>query len=329
MLDILRKHASSWLIKVILGAIIISFAFFFGYNRMTRAKRGLQGLGTGEAVATVNGVDISAAEYRFFHERNLERLKENIKGEGMDESLRKIVQSMTLQQLIQRQLLLQTAEKLGVRIPDAELAFVIRRNPELIRDGEFDPIFYRHQYLPYFENRFGINYEELVRQDLAIDALKSIFTDIDVTPASENEVMKWTFEVVSIQPKKLVEEKKVKDEAEAKKVAEEFAAHPRDWKKLAQKSHVDVKTVGPLTIAQRSQILEGRGALQDYQKIFTLNESRPVSSMELGDAIYIVKFVGKKTETAQAIQERQGDFLSNWLGHQVKTAKIQTYLEAE
>jgi len=322
MLDVLRKHASSWLIKVILGAIIISFAFFFGYNRMTRAKRAVGGLTQGTA-AIVNGVEISDTEFKFFLDRNLDRLRETFKGEGMAESLQKFAQQMTLQQLVQRELLFQTAQKVGIKITDGELAAMIRKNPELIKDGEFDPIFYRHQYLPYFENRFGINYEELVRQDLAIEALERLFAGIDSQPAAGNESTLWTFEVAAIE--------KPKDGQDVGSIAKSFVSAPKDWKGLSQKTKATLKTVGPVTIAERQKILEGRGKFDDYQKIFALNTERPVieAPIESGDAFYVVRLVEKKTSPVNATQERGEDFLAGWMREQMKTAKISTFLQAE
>lgn len=308
------------MIKLILGAIIISFAFFFGYNRMTRARRAAGGLVPGQPVATVNGVGISDTEFRFFYDRNLERFKDTFKGEEMTESIQKFVQTMTLQQLVQRELKLQTANSLGIRITDGELAATIKKNPELIRDGEFDPIFYRHQYLPYFENRFGINYEELVRQDLAIQTLESLFAGIDATEETESTL--WTFEVA------LIEQKDAKNPEDAKSLAQSFVSS-KNWKGLAKKTHVDLKIVGPITIAERARILNGRGVFKDFQKIFALNNTHPVTHepVEIGDALFVVRFVEKKTSPVKATAERRGDFLDAWMREQMKTAKIITYLE--
>lgn len=321
MLDVLRKHASSWLIKVILGAIIVSFAFFFGYNRMTRARQTVKGLIPGQPVATVNGVEISDTEFQFFFDRNLDRLRETFKGEGMAESLRKFTQQMTLQQLIERELLIQTAQGMGIRITDAQLAATIRKNPELIKDGEFDPIFYRHQYLPYFENRFGINYEELIRQDMKIDALQRLFEGADSKATAENESTLWTFEVATLT--------KSKDGEDAQSLAQSFISSPKDWKVPAQKTKAIVKTVGPISIAERSKILDGRGTFGDYQNIFALNTTHPVINkpIESGDALYVVRFVEKKSSPVKASQERGDNFLAGWMNGQMKTAKIVTYLE--
>jgi hypothetical protein len=331
MLDILRRHASSWLIKFILGAIIISFAFFFGYNRMTRARRAVKGTvpGGGEVVAMVNGVEISDSEFRFFFDRNFERLKNSFKGDSMPESIRKLAESMTLQQLIQRELMLQTASNLGITISDEQLASTIRKNPELIKDGEFDPIFYRHQFLPYFENHFGINYEEFVRQDLAIQALETIFAGMETGTPTEKEKTVWTFDVVSLNPKKLIEDKVVGSEEEAKKLADSFISRPKEWKQLAKRSHAEIKTVGPITIAERGKLLSGSGTFEDFEKIFALNESHPSTLIEHGDNTFPIMFVQKKSSPETAAQARTQDFLGTWLQHKMTTAKIQTYLKGE
>lgn len=317
MLDVLRKHASSWMIKVILGAIIISFAFFFGYNRMTRAKRSIQGLAPGEPVATVNGVEISDTEFRFFYDRSLDRLREAIKGEGMAEQMQKFAMSMTLNQMIQRQLLLQTAEQLGIKVTDDELASVIRKNPELIKDGQFDPIFYKHQYLPYFENRFGIDYEELVRQDLTIQALESMFQNVDGVSASTTEEQLWTFEVVSLKQ-------------EDKALAQSFLG-ANDWAALAKKTKADVKKVGPITMAERSKILAGRGTFEDYTKIFLLSSQRPVLNepLELGDTIFLVRFVEQKSSPVAGSAKPSDRFFDSWMREAIAKAKIVTYLKDE
>ena len=119
-------------IKLILGAIIISFAFFFGYSRMSRSRRGIAGLAPGQPVAIVNGAEISDTDFSFFYDRNMDRLEQTIKEGAINESMRKFAQSMTLQQLIQRQLLLQTAHEAGIQISDQELASTIRKN-QIIR----------------------------------------------------------------------------------------------------------------------------------------------------------------------------------------------------
>ena len=55
MLSLMRKHAGSWLIKVLLGGVAITFVSWGGYQ-MTSQRSG--------RAATVNGETITAEEYR-------------------------------------------------------------------------------------------------------------------------------------------------------------------------------------------------------------------------------------------------------------------------
>ena len=64
MLDFMRKHAGTWLIKALLGAIVVVF-IFWGVGSWTSQQEGI--------VATVNGESISLEEYRSAYNRLLTR----------------------------------------------------------------------------------------------------------------------------------------------------------------------------------------------------------------------------------------------------------------
>ncbi|KKK99203.1 hypothetical protein LCGC14_2635080, partial [marine sediment metagenome] len=66
MLSLMRKYATTWLIKVILGAIVIVFVFWgVGSFRAQRAGR----------VAVVNGETITVEEYREVYNNIIEQLR--------------------------------------------------------------------------------------------------------------------------------------------------------------------------------------------------------------------------------------------------------------
>ena len=64
MLDILRKGAQSWGIKVVFGIIIAVFVFSFGVSRLQDHS--------GTAVATVNDAPIQLREFQEAVQRSLE-----------------------------------------------------------------------------------------------------------------------------------------------------------------------------------------------------------------------------------------------------------------
>lgn len=331
MLDLMRKHASSWLIKFMLGAIIVSFALFFGYSRISRTRRAIGGLPEGHPVATVNRMPISVEEFRFFFDRTMDSLKTTIKDESSSKSIRNFAQMLTLQQLIRRNMELKIAGDIGISVPDEELASTIRKSIAGMRGEEFDPIFYRHQFLPFFEDRYGINYEALTRQDLSIDMLQKNFSNLGDKPAGESENIMWTFEVAEVDPKTLTEKKVITDETEAPKIAKKFISSSNNWKKLADENKVEIKTVGPITIAERSRILGERGTIEELEQIFTLEKENPVikSPIKRGERLFVVKLVEKKNAPIAQKEKRTDEFLNNWLQNEITDAKIVNYLGTE
>ena len=67
MLDLMRKHARSWLIKVALGGIAIVFIFFFGWGDRAPRDRNV--------MAEVNGEVITYDRYRAAYDREVNLLK--------------------------------------------------------------------------------------------------------------------------------------------------------------------------------------------------------------------------------------------------------------
>jgi len=175
MLDIMRKHASSWGIKVLLGMIIVSFVLFFGYRQISRSRAPTtRGGKNQQAVAFVNHMAVPASEYRFYFDQAAERLRGQFEGKQIPEFMQGILEKSTMSRLVQRELLLQIADKLGIQVTDQELASVIRKS-QIAQRGEFDQTFYTTQYLPYFKNRFGIDFEDMLRNDIRAEKVQLLF----------------------------------------------------------------------------------------------------------------------------------------------------------
>jgi len=130
MLSLMRKHAGSWLIKLILGAIVVVFVLW-GVGSWTSQRSG--------RVATVNGDTITIEEYRAAYKRLLEQVRQSF-GNNLNEDLIKGLQleKQALQQLIDRTLLRQAAAELDLRVSDEELALAIRRINAFQTEGQFD-----------------------------------------------------------------------------------------------------------------------------------------------------------------------------------------------
>jgi len=126
----MRKHAKSWLIKVMIGLISIVFVLYFGYSFTER--KGLK-------VASVNGEPISRLEY----EETKRVLRENLQQQYRDawsEDLMKMfdIDNMALDNLINQRLVNQEAKKIGLDITEKEIQEEILAYPYFQSNGRFD-----------------------------------------------------------------------------------------------------------------------------------------------------------------------------------------------
>ena len=127
MLSILRKHAASGIIKVILGLIVVVFVFW-----------GFEGFQSGRSgrVALVNGEAITIEEYRQAYNNLLERYRQQY-GEQLNEALIEMLQlkKQALDSLVNQKLMELEAGKLDFRVSDQELADYILNIEAFQTDG--------------------------------------------------------------------------------------------------------------------------------------------------------------------------------------------------
>ncbi len=135
MLNVMRKHAGSWMIKVILFAIVIVFVFWgVGSFRSREASK----------VATVNDEIITVTDYRRAYNNLIDQYRQRF-GDSLNDGMIEMLQvkQQALNQLIDRTVLLQEAEKLDLRVTDAEIAEAIINTPVFQSNGSFDNRRYR------------------------------------------------------------------------------------------------------------------------------------------------------------------------------------------
>jgi peptidyl-prolyl cis-trans isomerase D len=135
MLNYLRKYSRSWMIALIIGAIAIVFVFTFGYGGRKSGGPGV--------VATVNGEPIGLSAYQQQYYDLLRQYQEQSQSEPTEELVKAMrLKEMALQRLIGEALMLQAAERQGLKVSDAELRDEIQRLPYFQRGGRFDEQIY-------------------------------------------------------------------------------------------------------------------------------------------------------------------------------------------
>ncbi len=335
MLDVMRKHASSWGIKAILSMIIVSFVLFFGYSRIARIRQpSVRGGGNQSAVAFVNRVAIPQSEYRFYYDNALDRLRGHYQGQPVPDVMRQMIEQSTLAQLIRRELMLQIADGLRITVSDEQLARAIRRNQEALR-GEFDPLFYTHQYLPYFENRFGINYEDMLRNDLRAEQVGKLFTSppppsVDEESPPPEPSIRWSFEVVTLNVDKMIKEGTASSQDDALAVAQKFIDNMSagQWKRMAKEYDAQLASIEGVTLAERRSKLPGY-SFDNYQSIFALTQDAPVVGAPLArpdNTIAVVRLT-ERSEIEGEAAPPPDDFLRAWMSQTAARSKIRTFLD--
>lgn len=129
MLDLMRKHAYSWLTRAVVIALIGVFAFWgVSTGMFTRIK----------PVATINGHQILTKDLDQRAQQLRRRLEQIYGPEAAAALARYNVREEALEQLIDEQLVLDEANRLGLTISDAALERVIEAQTSFQVDGHFD-----------------------------------------------------------------------------------------------------------------------------------------------------------------------------------------------
>lgn len=179
MLDLMRKHAKSWMIKFLIAAIAIVFVFWGAGSFRGR---------TLSKVATVNEVPISVAEYDETHRRLLERVQQQYKDIMTDELLEAMnLKQQALNQLIDNYIIFQEAEKMGLGVDDQELQRQIARVPYFQVDGHFD----KRAYLRALSamNYSSADFEEIMRRDILNSKMMNLVSGL--AKVSEKEALDY------------------------------------------------------------------------------------------------------------------------------------------
>lgn len=135
MLDLMRKHARSWLIKVALGGIIIVFVFWYGWSGPGEQTRNY--------AASVNGTIISYGLFYNVYESEMAKMRLRFKGALPQELLDKLnLKEKVVQGLVDQMLLMQEAQRLGMFVTDEDLIQAIQSNQLFQRNGVFDSRIY-------------------------------------------------------------------------------------------------------------------------------------------------------------------------------------------
>ena len=184
MLDQMRRHMG-WL-KWSLGLVVLAFVIFYIPDFL---RGNAAGAALGDTVATVQGREITAGEFRRAYEAQLQAYRNAYGGNVSEQLLKQLgIDQQILQQLVDQQAALVEAERLGIKASDEEVRQRIFSAPAFQENGAFIGE-QRYQQLLRSQRPplTPAEFERSVREELVLDKLRAVLTDWMSTTDKELE----------------------------------------------------------------------------------------------------------------------------------------------
>jgi peptidyl-prolyl cis-trans isomerase D len=260
----MRKHATSWLIKVALFAIVIVFIFWGGYS-YTEKKA--------SRIATVDGSYIGIMEYQNAYSNLLEQMRRQY-GQQFSSQMAEAfnLKEQALNQLINRRVLLAQAHQLELTVSREELQQAIVAYPAFQTNGRFDPVRYQQtlQYMRLTPQEFEASQHE----DLLINKLAFFITrGVKVLPEEVLAYFHYTQDKVNlaylqIEPEEFIDQVKVDEEA----LKDYFQEHREEYRLEAKRNVVFVR-FSPQDYLQ--EVDPSEAEVEDYYRLNPDNYREP------------------------------------------------------
>ena len=176
------KDKQSLLTKALLLLLALTFVIGFGYvGGISIGGRGP----SGGAAVEVNGDKVSLAEFYNLRDSMLDRLRRS--DQEISDELFEYVNFSVIDSLVNKKLLAQKAEELGIRVSQEELSAAIRSDPGFQTDGAFVGFERYRDFISRGLNRTVKDFEDSYKEDLLVAKLVSVL-DSSVT-ASDEELL--------------------------------------------------------------------------------------------------------------------------------------------
>ena len=179
MLSTMRKHAGSWMIKVILGAVILAF-IPFGYG-IYQDRRDIE-------VASVNGDSILYDDFNRVYNNLLVQMRQQF-GDALNEEMIKMLnlRQQAMDRLVEEKLLLAEARRLNLKVSDEELAAAIASVEAFQTAGVFDAR--RYAFILERNRLSQEDFEAQQKQSMLVAKLNRLIAA--GAKVSDNEAAEW------------------------------------------------------------------------------------------------------------------------------------------
>ena len=284
MLDRMRRHRS-WL-KWSLALVVLAFILLY----IPDFIKGATGGGS-DAVATVDGNDITVNEFRRAYQRQMVQYRQAY-GANMDERLLKQlgIDQRIVQQLIEEEAAIAEARKLGLSASDEEVRQRILAIPAFQENGQFIGFDRYRQMLamqepPVRENDF----EEQVRRSITVEKLQAAVTSwITVTEAEAQSEFRKRNEKAKLAVVSFpVDKFRANVQATDEEVARWFEEKKSDYK-IGEKRKVRYALVDVQSLRERVNV-----SAQDVQRYYEDNQQQYSQPDQVRASHILLKTEGK------------------------------------
>jgi peptidyl-prolyl cis-trans isomerase D len=252
MLDRMRRHRN-WL-KWSLAIVVVSFVLLYIPSFLNDSTQGAAG---NSVVASVDGRDITAAHFRRVYQQQMQQYRQSY-GANVDERLLKQlgIDQRIVQQMIQEEVSLAEAARLGIAASDAEVRERILALPAFQDNGQFiGDQRYRQLLQMQMPPMRPAEFEDQVRRSIIAEKLEAAVTswitiadnEVDAEYRKRNEKVKLA--VVSFPSTKYREGATATDE----EVAKQFDAH-KDTYRVAEKRKVRYLTIDQESLRAKATV---------------------------------------------------------------------------
>ncbi len=256
VLEALRKNSKNAIIYVLFGVIIAVFVINFGPG-----SRGCESTGGRAYAARVDGATVGENEFRYAYVYWINQIERLYGPQPAEVARAQKLKERVMNQLIQRELLAQEAQRMGFDVSDDEVN-------KLIEDGRFyvlgrldkteafqkDGVFDYQRLQSFCRNRLGVDvatFIEVQKREMLADQLRQLVQGASRVPLDEVKLdydarsTQVNLQFVRFQPSRFLDEiaptqaeietYKKSHEAEIKKTYEE---RPYLYKKLDKHAHL-------------------------------------------------------------------------------------------
>lgn len=289
MLGWMRKQTRSWFVYIAFGIIIIVFVFFYGWG----------GRGTREdaVVAMVNDQEITRRQYDRNYE-NLLMMSRNIYQRALTEKEAEELRKRALDDLIDRTLMLQEAERRGLGVSQDETRREIASTPSFQRGGVFDKDLYLRQLASIRMN--PSEFEKSMKTSMLISKLMNVVQN--TAKLSDKELFdlyKLENEKVSLEFLKLSAlDFEHKIEVSPEDAERQYEKAKEDYR-VRERINVTYLSFDPKDYKEKAEI-----APEEIEKLYRLNEDRFTRKKRIR-ARHILIGVDEKADVAAEEKARE------------------------